>query len=107
VQDERLCGERAGGPSIDKEVLAMNVRVTGLVYLVTGLLVTAIGGTSVYAQQTVTLNASDFQFDQTSITVPAGQPITFEINNIGERNHDLHVEGQGVVFEVVSGTGAV
>jgi plastocyanin len=49
------------------------------------------------------LDASEFQFQPTSITVPAGQPVTFQLTNSGQFPHNLHIEGQGVVFDLVPG----
>ena len=85
----------------------MFVRRTGSLFLVVGLLVMALAAGPAYAQQTVTLRASEFMFEPSSITVPAGRPVTFMVENVGQFPHDLHIEGHGVVFEVVGGGGNV
>jgi plastocyanin len=81
----------------------MNLRRTGPLFLVVGLLTAAMGGGAVHAQQTVVLTASEFQFVPATITVPAGQPVTIQLTNRGQVPHNLHIEGPGVVFELVPG----
>ena len=80
----------------------MNLRRTGGVFLVVGLLTAAVGGSAVHAQQTVVLTASEFQFVPATITVPAGQPITLQLTNLGQIPHNLHIEGPGVRVDLVA-----
>jgi LPXTG-motif cell wall-anchored protein len=81
----------------------MNLRRIRPLFLLVGLLTAGVGGSPVHAQQTVMLTASEFQFVPPAITVPAGQPITFQLTNTGQFPHNLHIEGQGVVFDLVPG----
>jgi plastocyanin len=80
----------------------MNLRRAGSMFVAVGLFTGATGGSAVHAQQTVAVTASEFQFVPSNITVPAGQPITFQLTNSGQLPHNLHLEGQGVVFDLAA-----
>jgi LPXTG-motif cell wall-anchored protein len=69
------------------------------------MLVMALSGGIAYAQaQTVRLDLGDFTITPSSATVRAGERVTFQATNTGQRNHDVRVEGPGgVAFEVVDG----
>jgi len=80
----------------------MNLRRAGSMFVAVGLFTGAVEGTAVHAQQTVAVTASEYQFVPSGIMVPAGQPITIELTNSGQLPHNLHLEGQGVVFDLAA-----
>lgn len=51
-------------------------------------LLSACGG----AATEITVEESEFGYSPSSITVPAGQPVTLTINNVGQVEHDFVVE---------------
>ena len=51
----------------------------------------------------LTIEATDFSYSPASITVPAGQPVTLTINNIGEAEHDFVIENIDVTDVVEAG----
>lgn len=67
------------------------------------VVLTILGASIAYAQQTVSITASEFAFDSATYTVQAGEEVQFEITNTGQFPHDVRIEGQGVTFEAVPG----
>jgi uncharacterized cupredoxin-like copper-binding protein len=51
-------------------------------------LLSACGG----AATDITVEESEFGYSPSTITVPAGQPVTLTINNVGQVEHDFVVE---------------
>ena len=65
-------------------------------------------GCSVASQQPVTgitVEATDFSYDPLSITVPAGQPVTLMLNNLGKVEHDFVVDKINVIDVETSDNG--
>lgn len=57
-------------------------------------------GTGNGSTETVAVEASEYQFDPSTITVPAGE-ITFSVKNVGELEHEFEIfEGEQVVDEI-------
>lgn len=61
------------------------------VFIFTTLLV-GCASTPAEATTEVTVEASDFAYKPASITVPADEPVTITLNNIGKVEHDFVVE---------------
>jgi uncharacterized cupredoxin-like copper-binding protein len=76
------------------------------VLLLGALVVLGSGGGVAYADpdQDVRVGLADFTISPNPITVRAGEKVIFTGNNMGQRNHDLHIEGPGVAFEIVPGS---
>ena len=62
-----------------------------------------VGSTVAYADQSLKINMSDFKFDQSVYTVRAGEKVVFDMVNVGERPHDILIQGHGVNFEPLPG----
>jgi LPXTG-motif cell wall-anchored protein len=77
----------------------------GLALLVGSVLFLGIGLAPAYAQQEVRVGLTEYTITPNPITVRAGERVRFTASNTGARPHDLHIEGQGVAFEVVSDPG--
>jgi uncharacterized cupredoxin-like copper-binding protein len=54
----------------------------------------------------VTVEMSDFAYSPASITVPAGQPVTFTVKNIGNIEHDFVVEKIDATTNLVQDSGS-
>jgi plastocyanin len=76
----------------------------GLALFAGSALFLGTGWSQAYAQQEVRVGLADYSITPNPITVRAGERVRFIASNTGERNHDLRVEGQGVTFEIVSGS---
>jgi LPXTG-motif cell wall-anchored protein len=78
----------------------------GAVLLLGVLVLLGSGGGVAHAEpdQNVSVVLADFSISPNPITVRAGEKVIFTGNNTAQRNHDLHIEGQGVVFEIVPGS---
>jgi uncharacterized cupredoxin-like copper-binding protein len=77
------------------------------IFFVFVLAIFLVGCASTPAQATteITVEASDFAYKPASITVPAGEPITITLNNVGKVEHDFVVEKINVTDVVASDTG--
>jgi uncharacterized cupredoxin-like copper-binding protein len=66
----------------------------GKIFAVFALAVLLVGcaNTPTQAATEITVEASDFAYEPVSITVPAGEPVTITLNNIGKVEHDFVVE---------------
>jgi plastocyanin len=73
----------------------------GLILVAAGLLTIAGGVSVVYAQSTATVVMTEFAFNPARIVVSAGRD-TFTLQNAGQNNHNLHIEGNGVALDVKS-----
>lgn len=64
------------------------------IFFVFVLAIFLAGCASTPAQATteITVEASDFAYQPASITVPAGEPVTITLNNVGRAEHDFVVE---------------
>jgi plastocyanin len=70
-----------------------------LLLVAAGLLVLGSGAAVVYAQSSVTVAMREFAFDPSGLTVSAGRS-TWNLRNIGQFPHNVHIEGNGVSMEV-------
>jgi plastocyanin len=71
------------------------------------VVLTILGASIAYAEQTVKVTFTEFKFDAATYTVPAGEKITFDMANAGRFPHDIRIEGQGVTFEAIPANGNV
>src|SRR5687767_3509936 len=75
--------------------------------IATGVVVAALGSTSVFAQTPLAVVATDFKFDKGTYTAAAG-PVSFNLANQGARPHDIAIgTGTNAIFQVVAGDGSV
>jgi plastocyanin len=58
------------------------------------------------AGTTLTLVATDFQFDKTALTATAGETVNFVVKNEGEKEHNLSIEDLDVDKDVEAGESA-
>ena len=72
-----------------------------------GVVAFTVGSTAAYADQALKITMSDFKFDQSVYTVRAGEKVVFDLPNVGERPHDIAIQGPGVNFEAIPGAGNV
>jgi uncharacterized cupredoxin-like copper-binding protein len=79
----------------------------GKIFAVFALAVLLVGcaSTPTQAATKITVEASDFAYKPVSITVPAGEPVTITLNNIGKVEHDFVVEKITVTSVEASDTG--
>lgn len=77
------------------------------IFFVFVLAIFLVGCVSTPAQATTEINveASDFAYQPTSITVPAGEPVTISLNNSGRAEHDFVVEKINVTEVQASDSG--
>ena len=68
-----------------------------------GVVAFTIGSTVAYADQSLKISMSDFKFDKSVYTVTAGEKVVFTLANVGERPHDILIQGNGVNFEPLPG----
>jgi len=54
----------------------------------------------------ITLEMTDFAYSLPSMTVPAGQPVTLTLKNIGQVEHDFVVEKADVTTKVIQDSGS-
>ena len=81
--------------------------MSGKIFAFFALAVLLVGCASTPPQATkeITVEASDFAYKPASITVPAGEPVTITLNNIGKVEHDFVVEKISVTNVEASDTG--
>jgi uncharacterized cupredoxin-like copper-binding protein len=81
--------------------------MSGKIVTVFALVVLLVGCTSTPTQAAteIIVEASDFAYKPVSITVPAGEPVTITLNNIGKVEHDFVVEKINVTNVEASDTG--
>jgi uncharacterized cupredoxin-like copper-binding protein len=54
----------------------------------------------------LTVEMTDFAYNPSSVTIPAGQPVTLTVNNTGNIEHDFVVEKIDVATEVIQDNGS-
>jgi uncharacterized cupredoxin-like copper-binding protein len=54
----------------------------------------------------ITVEMADFAYDPSAITVPAGEPVTLTLKNIGNIEHDFVVEKIDVTTQVIEDSGS-
>jgi uncharacterized cupredoxin-like copper-binding protein len=54
----------------------------------------------------LTVEMTDFAYNPSSVTIPAGQPVTLTVNNTGKIEHDFVVEKIDVATEVIQDNGS-
>ena len=81
--------------------------MSGKIFAVFALAVLLVGCANTPAQATteITVEASDFAYKPAAITVPAGEPVTITLNNVGKVEHDFVVEKINVTNVEASDTG--
>ena len=67
------------------------LRKTFFVFVL-AILLTGCAGASQVATPEITVDATDFAYSPESITVPAGEPVTITLNNLGKVEHDFVIE---------------
>ena len=80
------------------------MRKTFLVFVL-AILITGCAGASQAAVTEITVDATDFAYSPEAITVPAGQPVTLTLKNLGAVEHDFVVEKINVTDVEASDTG--
>ena len=77
------------------------------IFFVFVLAIFLVGCASNPAQTTteISVEASDFAYQPASITIPAGEPVTITLNNVGKVEHDFVVEKIIVTDVSASDTG--
>ena len=74
--------------------------------LVFSVLLTGCGGAGISQAATeLTVEATDFAYNPSSITVPAGQPVTLTLKNTGAIEHDFVVDKINVTDVEASDSG--
>ena len=73
--------------------------------LVCTILLTGCAGSSQQPVTEITVEATDFTYDPVSITVPAGQPVTLMLNNMGKVEHDFVIDNINVANVETSDSG--
>jgi plastocyanin len=66
-----------------------------------GLLAISLGAVAVYAQAATTVQMRDFAFSPANMTAAAGAS-RWTLQNVGERPHNVHIEGNGISMDVKS-----
>jgi uncharacterized cupredoxin-like copper-binding protein len=77
-----------------------------LLILVSLALLTACASQATPPETELTVEMTDFAYNPSSITVPAGQPVTLTLNNTGNIEHDFVVETIDVETEVIQDNGS-
>ena len=73
--------------------------------LVCAILLAGCAGASGQPGTEITVEATDFTYDPVSITVPAGQPVTLMLNNMGKVEHDFVIDKINVANVETSDSG--
>ena len=60
--------------------------------LVCAVLLAGCAGASGQPVTEITVEATDFTYDPVSITIPAGEPVTLMLNNMGRVEHDFVID---------------
>ena len=77
------------------------------IFFISVLAILLVGCASAPAQATteIAVEASDFTYQPSSITIPVGEPVTVTLNNVGAVEHDFVVEKISVTNVEASDTG--
>lgn len=67
-------------------------RVRAALLVGTVALIATVGSATALAQQSVSESTTEFSFSMSNVTVPAGQPVTFALQNAGNFPHSMVVE---------------
>lgn len=70
------------------------------------VLLTACASEAASPATDITVEMSDFAYSPSSITVPAGEPVTLTLRNIGNIEHDFVVEKIDATTKVVQDSGS-
>ena len=74
--------------------------------LIAGMLLAACASASSQPSNELTVEMTDFAYTPSSLTIPAGQPVTLTVNNTGKIEHDFVVETIDVTTRVVEDNGS-
>jgi uncharacterized cupredoxin-like copper-binding protein len=77
-----------------------------LLILVFLVLLTACASKASQPETELIVEMSDFAYSPSSITLPAGQPVTLSLNNTGKIEHDFVVEAIDATTEVIQDNGS-
>lgn len=69
-------------------------------------LLTACASQPAQPDSELTVEMTDFAYSPSSITVPAGQPVTLTLNNAGNIEHDFVIKTINVTTEVIQDNGS-
>ena len=77
-----------------------------LLILLPFMMISACSSQVSNAAAEITVEMTDFAYSPSSMTVPAGQPVTLTVNNTGNIEHDFVVEKIDVTTEVIQDNGS-
>ena len=78
---------------------------TTFVVFVLAIFLVGCASSPAQARTEIAVEASDFAYQPASITVPAGEPVTITLNNVGKVEHDFVVEKINATDVSASDTG--
>ena len=70
------------------------------------MLLTACASAPAQPSTEITVEMADFTYSPSSITVPAGEPVTITVENIGNVEHDFVVEKIDAITKVIQDSGS-
>ncbi len=76
-----------------------------LVFVITAVFLSACAGTSKPATD-ITVEMTDFSYNPSSITIPAGQPVTLTLKNTGFVEHDFVIKEINVGMTAIESNGS-
>jgi uncharacterized cupredoxin-like copper-binding protein len=74
--------------------------------LIAGMLLAACASPSSQPSNELTVEMTDFAYTPSSVTIPAGQPVTLTVNNTGKIEHDFVVEKIDATTTVIEDNGS-
>lgn len=77
-----------------------------ILLLVLSLIVLSACGSPSRPTTDITVEMTDFAYSPSSITVPAGEPVTLTVKNIGNVEHDFVVEKIDATTKVIQDSGS-
>lgn len=77
-----------------------------LLLIVSVALLTACAAQAAQPATELTVQMQDFSYNPSSVTIPAGQPVTLTVDNTGNVEHDFVVEKINVTTEMIQDNGS-
>lgn len=74
--------------------------------LIAGMVLAACASPSSQPSNDLTVEMTDFAYTPSTLTIPAGQPVTLTVNNTGNIEHDFVVEKIDVTTTVIEDNGS-